>query len=387
MSARRFARWAFPAWVAASTLAGCASPGAPTPRQRPIIPQAVTDLSALQQGNEVVLSFTLPARSTRDQPLGEAPAIEIYRGAVEPGGKPAAKARTQLIYTIPGNLANSYEAGVKIVYRDRILPEELASAAAGRAESVYLVRTREDAFRASAESNRVALVIYPPPQPVPDVHAELIQPSATGASPAVSLSWPREANGAYAVYRAEITAQSAPAAATDASKAVLETPLAKIAEVHMPENATGAPLFYRDATVGLGRSYLYIVRRVAQFGAKIVESADSQAVLITVTEVTAPAAPQGVIAVVVPATAQAPAYVSLSWAITSEAGVAGYDVYRSEQADTRGSTLNESLVGSPTYKDTAVAAGGHYYYRVVAVDGAGRESAPSEAVEAQIPGP
>src|SRR3972149_3852216 len=50
--------------LAASALAGCASPDYPTPR-RPIIPQPVQDLEARQQGDAVVLTFTLPSQSTR----------------------------------------------------------------------------------------------------------------------------------------------------------------------------------------------------------------------------------------------------------------------------------------------------------------------------------
>ena len=86
-----------------------------------------------------------------------------------------------------------------------------------------------------------------------------------------------------------------------------------------------------------------------------------------------------------PASQQVPAHVSLSWAISPETGVAGYVVYRSEQVAARGIKMNENLLGSPTYRDLSVAPGGRYFYSVTAVDGAGQESPPSAAVEAQIP--
>ena len=79
------------------------------------------------------------------------------------------------------------------------------------------------------------------------------------------------------------------------------------------------------------------VRRAARIaiGADTVESADSKPAVITVAEPVPPAAPQDVEAVVVPAARTAAAYVSLSWAISAEAGVAGYAVYRSEQPEAR----------------------------------------------------
>jgi fibronectin type 3 domain-containing protein len=118
---------------------------------------------------------------------------------------------------------------------------------------------------------------------------------------------------------------------------------------------------------------------------EVVESADSKPAVITVVEAIPPAAPQEVEVVVAPAAANQPGSVSLSWAIGAEAGVAGYAVYRSEQDGARGVRLNDELLGAPTYRDTSAAAGRRYSYSVTAVAGSGLESAPSPAVEAQIP--
>jgi fibronectin type 3 domain-containing protein len=126
---------------------------------------------------------------------------------------------------------------------------------------------------------------------------------------------------------------------------------------------------------------------VARFGDDTVESADSPPAAIVVAEAVPPAPPQDLEAVVAPAAPPQPAAVSLVWAIASDAGVAGYAVYRSEQDGVRGARLNEQLLGSPTYRDGSVAAGRRYFYSVTAVDAAGNESAPSTAVEAQIPEP
>jgi len=355
----------------ALALAGCASPGNPTPR-RPVIPEPVQDLEARQQGDAVVLSFTLPSHSTRQEPLADPPAIEIYRGAMESAGAAPERSRTRLIYTIPGDLANSYQEYGRIVFRDALEPGE-----PGR---IYVVRTRAARNRASAESNRVVVRTYAPPEPVADIRV-------TVAERAVALEWLSAGQdpgaggssvpGEYRVYRAEITPESAAAAREDPSQANVLAPLRQLDQV--------AEARYRDNNFEWGRTYLYAVRRVAQFGSDTVESEDSRPAVVTPVEVSPPAVPQGIEAVVVPATPQAAAYVSLSWAISAEAGVAGYAVYRSEQPEMPGARLNEGLSGAPTFRDLSVAPGRRYFYRVAAVDGAGRESALSAAAEAQIP--
>jgi hypothetical protein len=321
-----------------------------------------------------VLSFVLPNQSTRKEPLAAPPAIEIYRGKTTAGGKLLEKVSTHIIYTIPGELANSYLSDGRIVYRDAITTN---TAGAGT-EQVYLVRTRAARNRASAESNRVVVRIHPAPEAVSNVSARVTDRS-------VALTWPREADTVYRVYREEITPESAAAASADASKAVLRMPLVQVAQI---SGSIDGPLVlqYADENVESGREYLYIVRRVAQYGDDAVESADSKPAVITVVEAVPPAAPQEVETVVVPATATEPAYVSLSWAISSDANVAGYAVYRSEEEGVRGAQMNEQLLGSPTYRDASVAAGRRYFYSITAVDAAGKESAPSTAVEAQIPG-
>jgi hypothetical protein len=362
--------------VAISALgSGCASPDEPTARH-PIVPQTVQDLQARQQGGEVVLSFTLPSQSTRKEALGVPPAIEIYRGEVGPGGKSPEKASTKLIYTIPGEIADGYLAYGRIVYRDPIGLGELTTAATAGIQRVYEVRTRAARNRASAESNRVVVRIRTAPETVGGILAQV-------AGQSVTLSWPREASSGYRVYRAEIAPESASAASADASKAVLRMPLVQVAQTEA--SAAGPPMQqYLDENVELGHAYLYILRRVAGAGPDAVESVDSPPVVVTVLEPVPPPAPQDVEAVVVPATATEPAYVSLSWAISAEAEVAGYVVYRSEQEGVRGGRLNQELAGSPTYRDASAAVGRRYFYTVTAKDAGGLESAPSAPAEAQI---
>jgi fibronectin type 3 domain-containing protein len=94
--------------------------------------------------------------------------------------------------------------------------------------------------------------------------------------------------------------------------------------------------------------------------------------------------PQGLVAaVLVNPNAPSPE-VDLSWSINAEPDLAGYRVYRSEQENANGRLVTPDLLLSPAYRDTTVAAGQQYWYRVTAVDRSGNESAPTPPVAADV---
>jgi hypothetical protein len=89
-----------------SFLTGCGAPGEPAERKSPI-PVAITDLAAAQQGDDVILTFTLPKESVERKPLKQLPAVEIFR-AFQPASALANPAlpttrpsNAELIVTIP----------------------------------------------------------------------------------------------------------------------------------------------------------------------------------------------------------------------------------------------------------------------------------------------
>jgi predicted phage tail protein len=144
---------------------------------------------------------------------------------------------------------------------------------------------------------------------------------------------------------------------------------------------------YGDTNFQFGHTYLYNVSRVVQFGAATVESSGSVPAALTAKDIFPPAEPQGLEAVVVTATGGAAASVELTWTINTEADLAGYDVYRSDEPGTTGQKLNSETLLVPTFRDMSVVPGKSYFYRVRAVDQSGNESAPSSTVEAAVPGP
>jgi hypothetical protein len=238
---------------------------------------------------------------------------------------------------------------------------------------IYMVRTSVSRRHDSADSDVAETHIFPVPAPPAALHA-------TVTEHAIQLAWETPAAGAgvssYRVYRGELAPDSPPNE-TDLAKMKFLSPLAL--------SGPASEAAFDDAQFEFGHTYVYTVRSVAQYGPDGVESDDSIPTIVTPRDTFPPAAPRGLEAIYVPATAAAPADIELSWDISPESDIAGYIVYRSEQPGTRGKKLNTELLPSPAFRDMDVAADKHYFYSVSAVDRAGNESPLSPAVSAEVP--
>jgi hypothetical protein len=351
---------------------GCAAPGEPTARH-PIVPAAVTDLSSRQYGSAFALQFTLPERSLDREALPEHPSIEIFRAMLPPGAAPDKKTDWRLAFSIPSERVDSYLKGGRIEFHDPITAADFARPA--DSSVAYKVRTRSSKARASEDSNIVTARIYPAPDAPGEAQVDVTES-------ALVLHWaevavpPGAASVAYRVYRGEIGPglENPP---QDISQVKLKTPLELLGSLPSGE--------FRDSHFEFGTAYVYTVRSVVQFGADLVESADSQPAIVTPRDVFPPAAPTGIEITVVPATPQAPAYVELSWAISPEADLAGYSVYRSDAEGAPGDRISTETLPSPAFRDISVAPGRRFYYRVTALDRAGNESPKSPAVAVDVP--
>ncbi len=87
----------------------------------------------------------------------------------------------------------------------------------------------------------------------------------------------------------------------------------------------------------------------------------------------------------VPAQGAAPAYLDLSWSISAENDIAGYNIYRSAQESARGQKQNPELLRTPAFRDMNIAPGHRYFYTVTAVDRVGNESPASAAASGEVP--
>lgn len=346
-------------------LVGCAAPGDPKPR-RPLVPEAVTDLAARQQGAGVLLTFTLPTKSTEGEPLAEPPTIEMYRGSV-PAGAGQEKLSTQLILTVPSAMVETYLQEGQVRFADSLKPGELTSG-----QMVYMVRTRASKRRASADSNIAVVRVFPAPERVTDLRA-------VDTETAIELSWtpPAQipASASLAGFRVYRSKEKAEPRYPDFVRSEF------LARTPYPS--------YRDTDFEFGHAYSYSVSTLLQYEATEVESRFSEPVRVTPRDTFPPAAPQGLVAVLVPATGEARVHVGLSWGLNSEEDWGGYRVYRGEPGHPSTSEAEQritaDLLAAPTFRDMSVEPGRRYAYRVTAVDRAGNESPPSSAVSVEVP--
>jgi hypothetical protein len=360
-------------------LAGCAAPGDPIERKPPV-PEPVKDLAASQSGNDVSLTFTLPKDTVERRPLKQPPAIEVYRDFVPatagaPSIPPAAN--PTLLFTIPSGVIDHYEVQGRVRIIDSLKAEDFTQHPGS--EALYMIRTRASKKRESADSNVVALRIYPAPDPIDDLKADVThsavvlawtQPQKTiaGAAPPIAT---------FEIFRTEPGAPGTGSAGATEHPKQKPPPPAKIGESASPE--------FRDTQFEFGKTYIYVVRSVARYPGVTLESADSNLLSVTPKDTFPPAAPQGLVAVFVPASGELPAHLELSWAINSETDIAGYNVYRSEGVGSPGTRVNAELLLTPAFRDMNAVPGRRYSYSVTAVDRSGNESPASAAVVAGVP--
>jgi hypothetical protein len=359
-------------WIAS----GCGVPGEPLPPLPPI-PTAVNDLTAKQLGDGVLLSFTLPTRSTLGERLTETPTIEVFRGSLRPDGTPDPKSFRQ-VDTVPGAVLSGYLKQGTVGFTDAVSPEETRSHPGEVA--VYSVRTRVSERRGSADSNFARVNLYPVPERIAAVDVQVTEKSLQLRWTAPAQAWGGAGLAAiseYHVYRGELDPASVANAENDLHTAIWKLPLLLIAAPTEPE--------YQDTGFDYGKTYVYIVRSVVNEAGVTRESSDSQPAIVTPKDTFPPAAPRDLVAAVLPGAAAGSSVVDLSWSLNVETDMEGYHVYRSESEDQRGQQLASELLPTPAYRDNTAQTGRKYWYTVTAVDRAGNESGPCAAAAVEIP--
>ena len=367
-------------FLTSAFLAACGAPGEPQPPSPPI-PVAVAGLSARQVGDGVNLIFTLPNRTTAGERLAEPPAVEVLRGSVKPDGTADLRS-LRVVEAIPGALVPSYATDDHIRLHSAIPMEEIK--AHPGMPMAFAVRTRASAKRASADSNVVVIPVYPPPERISAVQANVTETAIVltwqapqGTTTGEALTAPLR----YNIYRGEIPESQGESVARD---------LQGVKWTARPAlQGSSDKTEFRDTAFQFGKLYVYIVRSAELIEGKEIESEDSTPVFVKPADIFPPAAPQGLTAAVLPGPQPDTVQVDLSWSINSETDLAGYYVYRSEQEGTRGTRITPELLLAPAIRDTSVQPGHRYWYTVTALDRAGNESAPSMPlmVNASLPSP
>jgi len=361
--------------------AGCGAPGEPQPPTPPV-PQAIADLTAKQAGDGVLLTFTMPGKSTLGERLQQVPTFEVLRGTVQPDGTPDPKS-FRVVDTVPGTLVARYSQRGQVQFIDPVSPTD-PQLRSGQ-PFVYRVRTLFSPKRPSLDSKEMTLRLYPVAERISSLDASLTEQGINlkwAAPTRTSAGEPLSAVQEYHVYRGELDPATAGVAAGDPLQAKWKSPLLQLGATTTTD--------YRDSGFDYGKTYAYLVRSVIASPAGMLESSDSPLAMVTPKDTFPPTAPQGIVAAIQPGTTPGSVAVELSWSINVEPDLAGYRVYRSEQEGARGARgalLTPELLPSPAYRDNSVQSGQRYWYTVTAVDRSGNESAPSLAVAVEVAQP
>jgi hypothetical protein len=347
------------ACLAVSALAapGCGRKGPPlVPLVR--VPAPVEDLTLRRMGEEVYITFTVPARNvdgstppdlTRVELLAldaEAPpappdfrrmAVPVATIAVSPSVADGARASPEASRTAA--------PGERITVRDTRDP---AAAAAG-ASRFYLALAYGPRDRTSPGAGAVPLPAGPAPEP-PDAL------EVTFSAEAITLTWAASGGvSGYHIYRAGPEADAA--AASEPPVPLTSSPL----EV---------PAYSEPVRFGVERCYE--VRSLSTDEPPI-EGGASVAACITPQDIFPPSAPTELTAVA------GPDGIALRWAPSPEPDVAGYVVLRGTTADDTLLPITDVPVAEPRLLDRDVVSGVRYVYAVVAVDT--RQPTPNRSPE------
>jgi fibronectin type 3 domain-containing protein len=122
------------------------------------------------------------------------------------------------------------------------------------------------------------------------------------------------------------------------------------------------------------KKYIYSVRAVRRVVKTDVEGKGSLGVPVTPTDLIAPVAPVGLVAIPLKGGME------LNWRRNRESDLLGYNVYRRNLGEKEFTRRNESPLTQEAYLDTNVVLQQEYEYVVTAVDNSTRrnESPPSE---------
>lgn len=373
---------------------GCASPGPPRPPSLNL-PQVVNDLTAERIGDEVVLRWTTPARTTDD--------IDIK-------GPVTAEACRQVRVASPPQQIARVRSDCVPVKRIAVHPgptevaDELPSALTGDPAGLLLYRVRlfNAVGRTAGPSTAADSVSGAAPPPVDQLRA-------TSTRSGVVLEWKQEPGAFVVDLNRKLIAPSGspkspkpPAASKSAKPRVssLNPMPATPAEIRLQAGEqspvpNGNPDGTIDRTVEKGATYSYSAQRVRTANVAgytlNLRSLPSATVTVVTRDIFPPAAPAG-LAAVPGSTGPAAHSIDLSWEPVPDTDVAGYIVYR-QQAATDGTPAGPSQRLTPTpaigpaFSDQTAAPGKSYIYRVTAIDIAGNESAPSAPVQETVPEP
>jgi len=319
------------------------------------------ELSGYQRGDQVILTWKMPAKNAGRGSLLNIDRIDIYRLA-EPANSAAVLSEEEFAskITLIATLAiKDSDFGLKsLLFTDKL---EFAGQAA---RLRYSMRFANAAGQKAAFSNFFLI------EPTAKVAARPTSLSGEVSQDSISLKWTPPSDNIDGTKPANILGYNIYRSTSEkeAGKLLNKSPLTAIS--------------FADEFFEFGKEYYYFVRSVSVgTDAVPIESLESN-ILVLKPKDTFPPSPPSAITL-----AAGQSVISLFFAINPEKDVVGYKIYRSTDAGTpkaQWQVLTADLLKTNTFQDRTVEAGKTYYYYLTATDNAGNVSEPSEIVSDQV---
>ncbi len=318
------------------------------------------EISGLQRGKTVILTWTLPAKNPADGKTSGIVRADVYRLAEAVNSPLTLSAeefasRSSLISTVP--VGDSDFVVGKQIFIDNL--EFTGQAVRLR----YAIRFVNSSGQKAAFSNFLLLeslagTALPPTALQGEVLEDKIRLSWKSPTANVDNSTPANIIG-FNIYRTE----------TGGATLLNKSPVTV-------EN-------YNDVPFEFEKKYQYFARTISLgTDGEMVESGDSNVFEISAKDNFKPQPPASL------TIAAAPKNLSIFFAANREMDIAGYKVFRSTDASLPKSEwrlLNAELLTTNTFQDLTIESGTMYFYYITAVDRAGNVSDPSEIVSETAP--
>jgi hypothetical protein len=389
--------------AAAVTAGGCGKQGPPLPPLKNI-PAPTKDLTVVQQGPQLLASFTYPTVTAAGLALGGMTAVEIWTTA-----RPAPDGKAAPID------AHSFATAAKPL--QKITGADLTAATSGSRMDIALPLPPLTAPVTSATGSAKAPAATPapvksaPPATPPAAAPVPGAPPPAAAAPAIPAG-PGPLATYYAIrtfgkngeksdfsnivpivptappaapQQVTITARGdgiqvewAPVAGTVAGYNIYRRGAQERSNGKPVHTAGATEKSWLDSTAKFGQDYIYSVTSLSVLQPPI-ESAIASEHEVHYIDRFAPPPPTELVALTEAGRAR------LVWRASEADDVAGYIVYRREGETGKLERLTAKPVESTEFLDTTVGSGKTYVYRVTAIDQAGNESGPSNEVRAAVP--
>jgi hypothetical protein len=354
-----------------AVLAGCGTPNQPLPPSLELA-DPPTDLAAARKGNQVRLVWTQPLRNT-DKTLVSKPIVaRVCRGVDQFPMTDCPQTVGQLPAAIPKDRQS-------LEFTDTLPAKLMAANPTGMA--TYAVEAVNRHGRTAGPSNQIQIPLaetLPPPAGM--------KVQVTGEGIVISFPPFQPRDTAELKFSVRVLRHLEGPVTQPAGKNAPPPPPVDVVVGDVPMSPDQKPEIV-DHDFEWQKTYAYratTVTTVFKNGGKLaqVEGDDSAPVEVFANDVFPPAVPLEVEAVA-SGVGQQP-FVDLTWAPDTEPDLAGYYVYRRQEAGPW-VKLNVEPVTTPSYRDSDVRRGETYTYAVSAVDVRDNESAKSQETSEAVP--